>query len=287
LNSEDPVVKGYAKLRRTLVRNKFNRETAIFKAQNKIKERIKNFDAIASGTGIQKGFYYDITTNETSQNPDVQELENSDFKNRTTGAGGDTNQTGPRENAPNQAAINKGLADDINKINNGPQADKAKKIAAADAKKADAIKEKRARGTGARAPNTQAAGASTATNPGMPGNSAPGGGGRNNPANNTGIGAGGKPVPSTPKGTSFPPKTSVPKGYTPSDVKPIGKPAGGGAGWGGGTSGNGGGAGWSDVGTSGKTGGGGGGTNWGTDGGGGGTGWEEPGGNRGVSGGAR
>lgn len=186
LNAEDPVVQHYAKLRRELVRKKFNREMALINAQNAIKERIKNFDTITgAGSGIQKGFYYDANNGTASYNPDLQELENSNFASKTTGAGGMLNDESTRANS---SALSDGKDQRIKDINSG-----SKEIL----KRSEAA-----------LPNASQSNTSKDANAGMPANVIPGGGGRNEQSS---IEKGNNVVPiSTPK-----PKPSEHPNYVP------------------------------------------------------------------------
>jgi hypothetical protein len=215
LNEEDPTVQHYAKLRRELVRKKFNREMALIRAQNSVKERIKNFDTITgAGSGIQKGFYYDATSGNASYNPDLQELQNENFVAKTTGSGGMVNNNGQTiQDSSNWKEQELGKVKDIN----------------ASAKD---INEKH---DAAAKSNTQATN-STDKNLGMPSNTNPGGGGRNEQTNkekNTNTVPIREPKTSTPEERAAAAKkwqeTSLKKYNERGKVKVLG--GGGGASW--------------------------------------------------------
>jgi hypothetical protein len=157
LNAEDPTIQQYAKMRRELVRKKFNREMAVIRAQNAIKERVKNFDTITgAGSGVQKGFYYDATNGTASYNPDLQELSSSDFASRTTGDGGMVNDESTKTSSSTYAESQEQKLKNINS--------NAKEIIAR---------------TDAAMGNAQQGNTSKDKNAGMLSNLLPGGGGRN------------------------------------------------------------------------------------------------------------
>lgn len=170
LTAKDPVIQHYLKLRRNLVRKKFNREMALIRAQNKIKNKIKNFDTLTgSGSGIQKGFYYDATTGSASYNPDLKELSNSDFKSRTSGAGGMKNDESTKTDKSSWKENELRGVDENNK--------KANEIIGGNKPAEDAYNVPGRIDNAAKA-GTQGAGTVNNQNKGMPGNTRAGGIGR-------------------------------------------------------------------------------------------------------------